>query len=306
MRKTRKILLVFVLALVFTSLFAVPAFAVTEDEVQQQVNAIGREGVTGNIFIWFLCAIGFLKVSQKIDSFMSSLGINVGHTGGSMLAEAMIAARGIASVKSFGGHGGGGSRSGASSGGSSGGGFASGGLAGVVSRSFQNSAVKNATGSKEGGLGGKAFASSLEKGGGFANRVIGTVATGNISTTGSMTGEKASAALSSYLGYTALGEDAEDVPNFSNVEIGGGRIMATETSSEHPEGIAIGMYHADQYMAPSGEYSTVTAADGTIWYKQYAADTVERKPYKAPDGNIAYNESIVKKLPDPPKRKDRI
>lgn len=306
MRKTRKILLVFVLALVFTSLFAVPAFAVTEDEIQQQVNAIGREGVTGNIFIWFLCAIGFLKVSQKIDSFMSSLGINVGHTGGSMLAEAMIAARGIASVKSFGGHGRGGSRSGASSGGASGGGFASGGLAGVVSRSFQNSAVKNATGSKEGGLGGKAFASSLEKGGGFANRVIGTVATGNISTTGSMTGEKASAALSSYLGYTALGEDAEDVPNFSNVEIGGGRIMATETSSEHPEGIAIGMYHADQYMAPSGEYSTVTAADGTIWYKQYAADTVERKPYKAPDGNIAYNESIVKKLPDPPKRKDRI
>ena len=306
MRKTRKILLVFVLALVFTSLFAVPAFAVTEDEIQQQVNAIGREGVTGNIFIWFLCAIGFLKVSQKIDSFMSSLGINVGHTGGSMLAEAMIAARGIASVKSFGGHGRGGSRSGASSGGASGGGFASGGLAGVVSRSFQNGAVKNATGSKEGGLGGKAFASSLEKGGGFANRVIGTVATGNISTTGSMTGEKASAALSSYLGYTALGEDAEDVPNFSNVEIGGGRIMATETSSEHPEGIAIGMYHADQYMAPSGEYSTVTAADGTIWYKQYAADTVERKPYKAPDGNIAYNESIVKKLPDPPKRKDRI
>lgn len=307
MRKTRKILLVFVLALVFTSLFAVPAFAVTEDEVQQQVNTIGREGVTGNIFIWFLCAIGFLKVSQKIDSFMSSLGINVGHTGGSMLAEAMIAAKGIASIKSFGGHGGGGgSRSGASSGGSYGGGFASGGLAGVVSRSFRNSAVKNATGSKEGGLGGKAFASSLEKGGGFANRVIGTVATGNISTTGSMTGEKASAALSSYLGYTALGEDAEDVPNFSNVEIGCGRIMATETSSEHPEGIAIGMYHADQYMAPSGEYSTVTAADGTTWYKQYAADTVERKPYKAPDGNIAYNESIVKKLPDPPKRKDRI
>lgn len=87
MRKTRKILLVFVLALVFTSMLAVPAFAVTEDEVQQQVNAIGREGVTGNIFIWFLCAIGFLKVSQKIDSFMSSLGINVGHTGGSMLAE---------------------------------------------------------------------------------------------------------------------------------------------------------------------------------------------------------------------------
>ena len=297
MRKTQKILLIFTLALAFTGLFAVPAFAVTEAEVQQQVNAIGKEGVTGNIFIWFLCAIGFLKVSQKIDSFMSSLGINVGHTGGSMLAEAMIAARGVASVKSLsGGHGGGGPKGGAPSGGVMGG-----GLAGVVGRSFQNGAVKSATGSGGGGLGGKAFASSMSKGGGFANRVIGTVATGNISTTGTMTGEKASAALSSY-----LGEDAEDVPAFSNVEIGGGRIMATETSAEYPEGVAIGMYHADQYMAPSGEYSMVTAADGTTWYKQYAADAVERKPYKAPDGNIAYNESIVKKLPDPPKRKDKI
>lgn len=300
MRKTRKMLLGLALIMILASQFTVPAFAVTEAEVQQQVNAVGKEAVTGNIFIWFLCAIGFLKVSQKIDSFMSSLGINVGHTGGSMLAEALIAARGVAAVKSFGGgHGGG-----ASAGGSAG--FMSGGLAGVVGRSFQHGAVKNATGNGGGGLGGKAFASSMSKGGGFANRVIGTVATGNISSTGSMTGEKASAALSSYLGYTALGEGAEDVPSFSNVEIGGGRMMATETSAEHPEGIVVGMYHADQYMAPSGEYSTVTAADGTTWYKQYAADTVERKPYKAPDGNIAYNESIVKKLPDPPKRKDRI
>lgn len=306
MRKTRKILLCLMIGRVFTSLFAVPAFAVTEAEVQQQVNTIGKEGVTGNIFVWFLCAIGFLKISQKIDSFMSSLGINVGNTGGSMLAEAMIAARGVAAVRSGGGHGGGGSRSGAASGGVPGTGTLKGGLAGVVSRSFQNNAVKNATGSGGGGLGGKAFESSMNKGGGFANRIIGTVATGNLSTIGSMTGEKASAALSSYLGYTALGEDAQDVPSFSNVEIGGGRIMATETSEEHPEGIAVGMYHTDQYMAPSGEYSTVTAADGTTWYKQYAADTVERKPYKAPDGNIAYNESIVKKLPDPPKRKDRV
>ena len=307
MRKTRKMLLIFILVLVFTSLLAVPAFAVTEAEVQQQVNAVGKEAVTGNIFVWFLSAIGFLKISQKIDSFMSSLGINVGHTGGSMLAEAMIAARGVAGAKSLaGGHGGGGSRGGPSSGGVSGTGTFKGGLAGVVSRSFQNGAVKNATGNKEGGLSSKAFHSSMSKGGGFANRVIGTVATGNISATGSMTGDKAAAALSSYMGYTALGEGAEDVPSFSNVEIGGGRIMATETSAEHPEGIAMGMYHADQYIAPNGEYSTVTAADGTTWYKQYAADTVERKPYKAPDGNIAYNESIVKKLPDPPKRKDRV
>ena len=48
------------------------------------------------------------------------------------------------------------------------------------------------------------------------------------------------------------------------------------------------------------------AADGTTWYKQYAQDAVEKKPYLAPDGEIAYKESIVKKLPPAPKRKDKI
>lgn len=290
--------------LVMVCMFSVPAFAMTESEVQAQVDAHGKEAVTGNVFIWFLCAIAFLKVSQKIDSFMSSLGINVGHTGGSMLGEAMIAARGIASARNFAGGGGHGGNGGGSSG--SGTAFMSGGLAGVVSRSFTNSAVKKATGSSGGGLGGKMYDASVSKGGGFANSVIGKVATGNISSTGSMTGKGAEDALMSYMGYTALEKGAADIPSYSNVEIGGGRIMATETSAEHPEGIAIGMYHTDQYMAPSGDYSTVTAVDGTTWYKQYAADTVQRTPYKAPDNTIAYKESIVKKLPDPPRRKDRV
>lgn len=290
--------------LVMVCMFSVPAFAMTESEVQAQVDAHGKEAVTGNVFIWFLCAIAFLKVSQKIDSFMSSLGINVGHTGGSMLGEAMIAARGIASARNFAGDGGhGGNGGGSSRGGTA---FMSGGLAGVVSRSFTNSAVKKATGSSGGGLGGKMYDASVSKGGGFANSVIGKVATGNISSTGSMTGKGAEDALMSYMGYTALEKGAADIPSYSNVEIGGGRIMATETSAEHPEGIAIGMYHTDQYMAPSGDYSTVTAVDGTTWYKQYAADTVQRTPYKAPDNTIAYKESIVKKLPDPPRRKDRV
>jgi hypothetical protein len=66
------------------------------------------------------------------------------------------------------------------------------------------------------------------------------------------------------------------------------------------------MYHADQYMAPEGAYTTVTAADGTSWYKQYAVDTVEKTPYQSEDGSIAYNESIVKRLPRIPQRKDRV
>ena len=74
------------------------AFAIDESEVESAIAASSKEEVAGNVFIWFLCAIGFLKVSQKIDSFMASLGINVGRTGGSMLTELMVAGRGIAAV----------------------------------------------------------------------------------------------------------------------------------------------------------------------------------------------------------------
>ena len=95
MKRTKPIILVITLFVILSALAAVPAAALTEDEVQQQIAAEGSAAVTGNIFIWFLCAIAFLKVSQKVDSFMSSLGINVGHTGGSMLGEAMVAMRGV-------------------------------------------------------------------------------------------------------------------------------------------------------------------------------------------------------------------
>ncbi len=284
------------------------AFAVTEAEVQAQVSTQGKEAVAGNVLIWFLCAIAFLKVSQKIDSFMSSLGINVGHTGGSMLAEAMIAARGGGAVRSF-------SRGGIHVSGSgagpaaAGGSVVKGGLAGIVSRRVTNNAVQGATSHGQkmpGGLGGRIYSSSVSHGGTFANNVISTVAQGSISTIGSMTGEKASEALFSYLGYAALEEGAANVPAFSDVEIGGGRITGTETSTSFPEGIAFGMYDAAQYAAPEGNFTTVQAVDGSSWYKQYAADTVDKTPYMAPDGEIAYRETIVKKLPPAPKRKDRM
>ena len=193
------------------------------------------------------------------------------------------------------------------------------------SREFEpdvtNSAIKTATttpGSKPsglgsllgdaaaGGIGGHMYASSVSKGGNFANNVIGSVATGSISQMGSISGKKAAEALHSYMGYAALESGAENIPTFQNVEIGGGRITGTEVTEEHPEGISFGMYHADQYVAPEGQYTTVHAVDGTAWYKQYAVDAVDKSPYMAPDGSIAFNESIVKKLPPAPRRKDKI
>lgn len=322
MKNFKKVLYTVLTATFISCLSCQLAFAISESDVQAQVDAVGKETVAGNVLVWFLCAVAFLKVSQKIDSFMSSLGINVGHTGGNLLAEAMIAAKGIGGIRGFsshylgGGHSSSSTRFNTNSG--SGGGFSGmgGGLSGIVSRHISNSAIKTATAPQgspgstasgsSSGIGGRMYTSSVSKGGTFANEVIGTVATGNFVSTGSMTGEKAAEALNSYMGHTALGNGAEHVPSYQNVEIGGGRITGIEASEKHPEGIAFGMYHTSQYTAPEGAHTTVHSADGASWYKQYAIDSVEKSPYMAPDGSIAYNESIVKKLPPAPRRKDKI
>lgn len=530
------------------------AFAISESDVESAVSASGKEAVSGNVLVWFLCAIAFLKVSQKIDSFLSSLGLNVGHTGGSMLSEAMIAMRAINTATSAVGSAlgsrsrhGSAPASGKSGGGSAAAaGFFSGGLVGMASRKIASDAVRAATTEKNivqpqqaestvsrthassdtrsgshsaseqqrqntsqldqnqqtvssravnseqreksqqalhesqhsmdasqlhqdtqtaqaqqfhaalhtedqqashltfhsessefvgsvvqsdefeasseearteqsqvmqsalqqeqigvtqheqaqhtqqdtraatfgqvesqswqhsaqsdkqffsvrNGLskttiaertvqaqerpgrflhsrtpsaastsapaneapagrsapipsaptqfhsfGGTLFAKSLYQGGAFANDVIGTVAKGDYRTTGSITGETATRSLMSYMGFTALGEHATNIPHYQDVEIGGGRITGREFTPEHPDGIDFCMYHADQYAQPKGDYSKVYSADDAAWYKQYAADTVERKPYQTEDGKIAYHEKIVQKLPNPPQRKDRM
>ena len=394
-----------IMFLILVCLCTIPAFAITEAEVEQQVAAAGKESVTGNVLIWFLCAVAFLKVSQKIDSFMSALGVNVGHTGGSLLSEVMIAARTISTVASGAGHLIGGGKSPGSPGapGSKGAdgshGFFQGGLAGVVARKVTNDAVKTATstkytseaktaathsaathsashetnsqehsaqvdqssfaantiqqehtshtatqsvgehssnhashthsstpGEKEAtgrppaaspgativspphhqSIGSAVFMSSLQKGGDFANNVIGRVAKGDIRSAGTITGAMAAQSMMSYMGYTALGEKNTENITFREVEIGGGRITGVEVTPQYPEGIAFGMYHVDQYTHPEGDFTKVTSADGAQWYKQYAVDSVKKTPYKAPDGEVAYRSEIVKKLPQPPKRKDRV
>lgn len=395
MKKAKRLLLLFAVMLSLTMALSLPVFAITESEVEAQVSAVGRESVTGNVLIWFLCAVGFLKISQKIDSFMASLGVNVGHTGGSMMAEAMIAMRSVTMVagaagKAVGGFAGKGGRTAGGSGAPGAPGQAGsswpmkGGLAGVVSRKVSRDAVKAATSQtgtvtshtahsasaahtasatqaervtdrqgsayqqstftsqtadhqksatasqtstqrqqdshtataakatshtsalRHTSLGGAMFTRSLLSSGKFANEVISKVASGDIRSTGSIKGDLASQALLSYTGITALGGPAAEAPVYKEVEIGGGHITGTEVTPEHPEGIAFGMYHAGQYAKPDGEFQPVHTADGQLWYKQYAVDTVVKTPFKGPDGEVDYHKDIVKKLPDPPKRKDRM
>lgn len=504
MSRFKRIMKLTVLAVLILSALCVPALALDESEVEAAVAASSKEAVTGNVLIWFLCAVAFLKVSQKIDSFMASLGVNVGRTGGSMLADAMVTFRAVTMATGGAGRilGGGRRGSGASaSGGASGGssssaglaGFFKGGLIDMAGRHITNSAVKTATTQtsavhtaqkqgvaavhtasermsaseahtdstvhsggivhtdaishtdstarsdsaiqqegiiltgtdippmtsvptdtvapadnipapdigipptpavpqeetvlaggevqsssviqtegqtdsvlrqdgviqtggeqvvhsssekahsetvRQGGggdsiseshtvnhtrsvenvhrsthnmfpvrmptLGGAVFSHSLQSGGQFANDVIGMVARGDMRSTGSITGDLAAQSLQSYMGHTALGASAAEKVSFSQVEIGGGLITGQEVTPEHPQGIEFAMYHVDQYSRPEGDYQKVFSADGAAWYKQHAVDTVVKTPFKAPDGEIDYQKEIVKRLPTPPKRKDRM
>ena len=306
MKHKKKIILLLTLTACMVLFCSFPVFAaeLTEAEVEQAVANQGKEAVTGNIFSWFLCAIAFLTVSQKIDSCMASLGITVGNTGGNMMAELLIAGRSLASSMHLRG-GGGGYRASASPGSAAvGGSFLSGGLAGAVGRQVERSAVNTATGYTEhSSIGSVMYHSSLNKGGDFANNVISRIAQGNYSQVGSIKGADAEKAYISYMGMKADSE--HPLPNYSNMEIGGGRITGTESTESGSKEFAL--YHADQYMAPSqGTYETVQSVDGATWYKQYAQDTVTKTPYDAGGGKVAYHESIDQKLPPTPPRKDRI
>ena len=358
----------------------------------------------GNFLIWFLCAIGFLKISQKIDNFMQMLGINVGRTGSSMLGEAAIAMRGLGMTgKAIGG--GGGSSSGSGSYNSSNSEtILQGGLAGVVGRQFNQNAISNITGKSDSiasNIARSVYNSSIQNGGGFSTNVISTVAKGDVARTGSIKGDDAVQAFQSYMGIdransqkeinTAgmekssesamnsvfdnqststnsdssfegmqtsveqvlaeyqqnIGMESLDIgtelpggsftpfpdhqasppeaggismengayfnpsvdaaAQYSHMEIGGGRIMGTETSKELGGSVNFAMYSTDKYMPPTqGDYKTVTAVDGSKWYHQYAQPTVVKEPYMKEDGKIQYREHIENKLPEPPKRKDKI
>ena len=217
-----------------------PAFAIEESEVENAIAASSNEAVAGNIFLWFLCAVAFLKISQKIDSFLAGLGVNVGRTGGSMLTELLIAGRAIGAAASglSGAAGNIFNRSHASSNSTTrqaaGQAFvgSGGGLVGVAKRAAGNAAAGSVTGTGSGFgsvIGGAMFGSSMASGGKFANEVVGAVATGNIASVGSIKGEQAAQALTNYLGYGSVATDGSGaVPTAPVGEVAAATVIGEE------------------------------------------------------------------------------
>lgn len=184
--------------------WALPALAVSEGDVEAAVASQGKEAVSGNLFVWFLCAIAFLKVSTKLDSILQAMGLGVGRAPGSILAEAFMALRGMQAGKAIlsGQMPGAGSRGSTGTIGATS--SLSGGLAGMVSSKLETDTAASMSGSSGGGitsgLGASLYRSTLGQDGGFASRVIGSVATGQ--TPGAIHGAAAEEAMQGYFAGT--------------------------------------------------------------------------------------------------------
>ena len=185
-------------------LYCPAAFALTEDEAAAAVDAQGKDAVSGNLFLWLLCAIAFLKVATKLDGLLHSLGIGVSRSPGSMLSEALLAFRGFEIGKAFMGLGAAKATASTATAKATPSNTFAGGLSGMVSRHVQQSTASSISGQSGGigaSLGSAMYHNSLGKDGGFASKVIGSIATGQ--TGGSITGDSAVEAMNSYFAVTS-------------------------------------------------------------------------------------------------------
>ena len=147
-------------------LYCPAAFALTEDEAAAAVDAQGKDAVSGNLFLWLLCAIAFLKVATKLDGILHSLGIGVSRSPGSMLSEALLAFRGFEIGKAFMGLGAAKAAASTATAKATPSNTFAGGLSGMVSRHVQQSTASSISGQSGGigtSLGGAMYHNSLGK-----------------------------------------------------------------------------------------------------------------------------------------------
>lgn len=217
----------------------------------------------GSIFLWFFCALAFLKVAQKFDGYLSSLGMSVAQTGSSMGMELLMMARviggGTRGVKSAGSVFGGRGTASAQTTGS----FAS----EFANRFKGNSYVRDAVVDggirmgAGGGLGfvGRAFGGMAARSGAvLTGESISSVASRSPDISGSIAGEIADRSLTNYMPHLA-GYQLQDT------RIGGGHI-STSAITKDGSHASVEMFDTARYEKPEGPYTKVTASDGSQWY----------------------------------------
>lgn len=168
----------------------------------------------GSIFLWLFCTLALLKIAQRCDSYLSSLGLSVAQTGSSMGMEMLMAARvltgtskgGTSASTAFGDAG---KSSSAAAGGTAGAASGAGGiLSGFVSRYKPNSFVRDAVvngGSRMGaggsvGFVGRTFGGMAARGGATLTAdSVSSVAGRPSKVSGTIAGDIADRSLSNYM-----------------------------------------------------------------------------------------------------------
>ena len=125
---------------------AVAVFALIKDETAAAVDSQGKDAVSGNLFLWLLCAIAFLKIVTKLDGILHSLGIGVSRSPGSMLSEVLLAFRGFEIGQAFMGLGVAKAAAATTNTKTTPGNIFASGLSGMVSRHVQQSAASSISG----------------------------------------------------------------------------------------------------------------------------------------------------------------
>ena len=220
-------------------------------------NSGALENGRGSVFLWLFCALAFLKVAQRFDTYLASVGLNVAQTGSNMGMELLMTARTIGSMgKGF--RGGGGGRSSAS------GGF----KPGFASRFRGNSYVRDSVtqgGVRMGAGGGIGFVARMfggmaaKNGATLTGQSIASVANRTPDLSGKIGGEIADRSLGNYLPHLKGS-------TLSGTEISGGMIRTNAVGSGGKTA-AVQLFNASQYEKPPGPHLSVTASDGSRWYQ---------------------------------------
>jgi len=227
----------------------------------------------GNVFLWIFCALAFLKVSQKFDSYLSSLGLSVAQTGAGMGMEMLMVARTMTGFMGRGGSHSAGSmfRGGANAGTNAAG--AAGGIAGFANKLKGNSYVRDAVveGGQRmgaggvGGMVGRAFGSAAAKGGAtLTGDSIASVAGRAPQVSGKIGGDIADHSLGNYMPHMAR------MP-LQDTQISGGHISTTAKMPDGKEA-SVDMYSTAQFDKPSAPHTMVQASDSSTWYQMASGD----------------------------------
>ena len=233
----------------------------------------------GSIFLWFFCALAFLKTAQRFDSYLASIGLNVAQTGSSMGMEMLMAARVLTGFAGSASSAGSVFRNTSAAGTATATGFA----AGFANRFKPNSYVRDAVveGGSRMGLGGsvgfvgRAFGGIAARNGAtLTGDSISSVATRPDSVSGSIGGDIANRSLGNYM--PQLGRHT-----LSNTQITGGHISTTATDAAGKTS-SVELFNAAQFEAPTAPHSLVNAADGSSWY-QVATGEGKGAFYDAPN-----------------------